>query len=86
MGLSDSDFSLLRVRDWEDSLRMRAGLLTAVDVYMKLNSTSKSCSLIFLNGMRNFWSPPTFFKAIGITYSYITFDYSFFDRTSSLKI
>ena len=38
---------------------------------MKLNSTSKSCSLRFLKGMRNFWMPPRFLSANGTTYSYM---------------
>ena len=70
IGLSVSD-ELPELSDKEDSFRISDGLLTALDACMKLNSISKSCSLIFLNGMRNFCIPPIFFNAIGITYSYI---------------
>ena len=46
----------------------RAGPLTAFDTSRNWYSTSISWSLRFLNGMRNFCRPPTFFSASGITW------------------
>ena len=51
---------------------------------MNSNYTSKSCSLRFLNGMRNFCMPPTFLSAKGTTYSYITLYSVVFELAASM--
>ena len=50
---------------WLELTRVRAGWLTAWEALWKLNSTSNSCSLMFLKGMRNFCNPCMFLIAMG---------------------
>jgi len=49
-------------------LLSNAGLFTAYDALWNVNSTSMSCSPVFLKGIRNFYCPGVFLIARGINY------------------